>query len=68
MSDTRKRSRRRPVLTAMRLTEAERVMVDTAADLDRATVNDLLRRIVIPAVCERVSRSAVELGGQKVGT
>ncbi len=62
---TREKNRRKPVLTAMRLTKAERVLVDTAAELDRATVNDLLRRIVLPAVCERVTRSAMELQGQE---
>lgn len=53
--------RKRPVLTAMRLSKAERVMVDTAAELGQATVNDLLRAIVLPAVYERITRSAAEL-------
>jgi hypothetical protein len=45
----------------MRLSKAERVMVDTAAELGQATVNDLLRAIVLPAVYERITRSAAEL-------
>ena len=59
--------RRYPVMVATRVTQKERAVLDAAARIEGVSVNDLLRRIVIPAVVERVATSAAEMKGQVQG-
>jgi len=56
-------NRKHAVLTATRLTERERALVDMAAKMEGVTVKDLIRGIVLPAVSERVASAAAEIGG-----
>ena len=57
-------NRKHPVLTATRFTHRERALVNLAAEIEGVTVKDLLRGIVLPAVAERVARSAEEMARQ----
>jgi uncharacterized protein (DUF1778 family) len=62
MHEVARATKSRRVITAMRLDESERGMVDAAAGLAGVNVSDLLRSIVLPEVTARVARSAVRSG------
>ena len=50
-----------PVVVATRVTQGERVLIDTAAAAEGVAVATLIRRIVVPEVCRRVSLSAMQV-------
>lgn len=54
-------NRRLPLLVATRVDARERALIDAAAELEGLTTTQLVRRILLPAVAERVSRAAGEL-------
>lgn len=58
-------NRKHPVLVATRTTKRERALIGAAAELEGISVKDLLRRIVLPVVAERVASCAAEFQGQE---
>jgi len=54
-------NRKHPVLVATRVTVGERAIIEAAAEMEGQSVSTLLRRIVLPAVGERVAREAATL-------
>lgn len=49
-------NRRRPELVATRVTEDEKVMVETEARFEGVTISDLVHGIVMPEVRQRLAR------------
>lgn len=53
--------RRKPIVTALRVDQRERRMIDQAAADAGIPVATLLRRIVLPEIATRVSQAAQEM-------
>lgn len=58
-------NRRRPFIVSTRTTRAEKALIRAVADAEGVSVCDLLHRILLPAVAERVTRQAAEIGGKR---
>lgn len=52
---------------ATRVSKRERVLIDTAAELEGLSMTDLLREIVLPAAAARVAQHAQQLSGSVAG-